>query len=252
MSPEKGKSRRADQLPPGRHGLDPEFVARSQRGRLLQGILEAVAASGYEESRVTDVIARAGVSRKTFYEHFTDKEECFLAAYDLEQSHLMHAAGQAFSAPGAGDWPAGVRAALRALLHHLAQRPAAARVCFVDVMGATRAARAKRDAAVQGFTYFVDAGRGHAEHEVPGRTALGVLGAANELIANELVHGSASGLEALAPDLVYLITLPFIGPERAFAERELTESTQGEALADRRQGRGAEIAGDGETGAGTG
>src|SRR5680860_147978 len=173
MSADRGKGRRSDQLPPGRHGLDPEFVARSQRGRLLQGLLEAVAATGYEEARVTDIIARAGVSRKTFYEHFTDKEECFLAAYDLEQSHLMNAASRAFTGVGTSDWPAQVRGALRALLRHLAQRPAAARVCFVDVMGATRAARAKRDSAVQSFTYFIDAGRGEAEHEVPGRAALG-------------------------------------------------------------------------------
>ena len=56
--------------------------ARSQRGRLICAIADAVAAKGYAATSVADVIALAGVSRKTFYEHFGDKEACFLAAYD--------------------------------------------------------------------------------------------------------------------------------------------------------------------------
>jgi hypothetical protein len=91
---------------------------------------------------------------------------------------------------------------------------------MVDALGAGRAARVKRDNAMRSFTFFVDAGRGGASHEVPGRTAMAVLGAANELIATELLYGSPDKLDGLGPDIVYLITLPFLGPRKAFAERE--------------------------------
>ena len=69
-------------LPRGRHAAPREVVWESQRGRLLAAMAEVVASKGYGAVAVRDVIARAGVSRKTFYEHFDNKEECFLAAYD--------------------------------------------------------------------------------------------------------------------------------------------------------------------------
>ena len=70
------------QLPRGPHRLAREEVLASQRGRMLAAIAEAVAEKGYAATTVADVVGRAGVSRKTFYEHFADKEECFLAAWD--------------------------------------------------------------------------------------------------------------------------------------------------------------------------
>lgn len=222
MATERGKARRPDQLPPGRHGLPPEIVAESQRRRMLAAALETVAEKGYQDTRVTDIIARAGVSRKTFYEHFDEKEECFFAAYDRELAGLLETTSRAFAGEGRRPWPDRVRDAVRAMLGYLAEHPAAARVCIVDAMGAGHRAIARRDAALRDFTYFVDAGRGEAGHEVPGRVALAVLGGVNELIANELTHGSPDKIEELAPEIVYMITLPFLGPEAALAERTRT------------------------------
>src|SRR3977135_2675206 len=70
-------------LPRGPHGLSREEVEVSQRARLLQAATEAVAELGYVKTTVADVLARAGVSRATFYQLFRDKEDCFLAAYQL-------------------------------------------------------------------------------------------------------------------------------------------------------------------------
>src|SRR6516164_3645667 len=74
--------RRPPQLPSGRHGLLRSFVAANQRERILSAVAEAVAELGYAEMSVEAVITRAGVSRRTFYEHFKNKEDAFLAAYD--------------------------------------------------------------------------------------------------------------------------------------------------------------------------
>lgn len=70
-------------LPKGRHGLSREQVAASQRTRLIQATIELGNERGFASLTLTDIVGRAGVARATFYEHFADKEQCFLAAFDL-------------------------------------------------------------------------------------------------------------------------------------------------------------------------
>src|SRR5712691_7213909 len=77
-----GPRRRPHQLPSGRHGLLPTFVAANQRERIMAAVGPAVTELGYPEMSVEAIVARAGVSRRTFYEHFKNKEDAFLAAYD--------------------------------------------------------------------------------------------------------------------------------------------------------------------------
>ena len=76
-------------LPSGRHSLTRDAVLASQRGRLLDAMAEAVAEHGYGATTIAHVVSRAGVSRKTFYEHFTDKEQCFLALYDAGIAYVL-------------------------------------------------------------------------------------------------------------------------------------------------------------------
>ncbi len=85
------------QLPRGRHGLPRETVTESQRGRIILAMIEAVAQRGYPETRVADVVEGAGVARKTFYDFFDDKQDCFLAAYDQISAKQFEAASSAFS-----------------------------------------------------------------------------------------------------------------------------------------------------------
>src|SRR3954454_2857364 len=85
------------ELPRGPHRLTREAVMASQRGRMLDAMAQAVAEKGYAATTVADVIAGAGVSRKTFYEQFRDKEDCFLAAYDTGVELLLGALREAGS-----------------------------------------------------------------------------------------------------------------------------------------------------------
>src|SRR6059058_5307625 len=89
-------------LPRPRYSNTRDELRASQRGRLLCAIADAVAAKGYAATSVADVIALAGVSRKTFYEHFGDKEDCFLAAYDHGAKATYEAMVSA--AEGLTDW----------------------------------------------------------------------------------------------------------------------------------------------------
>jgi AcrR family transcriptional regulator len=224
---ERTPTRRPDQLPPGRHSLPREYVVESQRSRILDGVIEAVARLGYNETRLHSVITAAGVSRKTFYEYYKDLDDAFLAAYDMHVTALTEAVQQAFVGEGGGKsagrargWTDQIRDGVRAFLGYLVDNPDAAKVCMIDALGASKEARARRDAALRSFTFFVDSGRSEAAYEVPGRTALAVIGGANELIAWEILHGSPAKVGSLAPDIVYMIVLPFLGPKKALAQRE--------------------------------
>ena len=76
------RARQPHQLPPGRHGLPRAFVASNQRERILDAVADVASLAGYASMSVEGIIATAGVSRRTFYDHFADKQEAFLAAYD--------------------------------------------------------------------------------------------------------------------------------------------------------------------------
>src|SRR5436853_4375001 len=114
-------------LPRGPHGLERDVVLASQRGRMLGAMADAVARKGYAATTVADVVAGAGVSRKTFYEHFRDKEECFLAAYDAGVDLVLDAILAARPEPGDDSWVALMRARVRAYLDTPAANPAFAR-----------------------------------------------------------------------------------------------------------------------------
>src|SRR2546423_602659 len=107
-------------LPRGPHQLAREVVVASQRGRMIEAMAETVAEKGYAATTVADVVARAGVSRRTFYEHFADREECFLGAYDTAvQLMLDHLLAEAAAGEGL-DWRERTRRGLRAYLEILA------------------------------------------------------------------------------------------------------------------------------------
>ena len=195
-------------------------MTESQRNRIHQAMVEVVSARSYPETRVVDVIGVAGVSRKTFYELFESKEDCFLAAYDVLLENLLGEATEAFeSVPGA-PWAERIAAALEALLEHLSRHPDEARFAIVEVLAAGPKALARRDAALRQFTGFLESGRSETTVELPGITSLAVTGGVNELLYSEILHGAAGRLPSRLPDLTFWVTLPFLGPAEAAAERE--------------------------------
>src|SRR3954466_13894384 len=118
-------------LPRGPHRLARETVIESQRGRMIDAIAVAVAEKGYAATTVGDVVSGAGVSRKTFYEHFTDKEDCFLAAFDAGVEALLAAIVAA--EPDGSGWKAALRARVRAYLSTLAAHPHFAHAFLIEV-----------------------------------------------------------------------------------------------------------------------
>lgn len=194
-----------ERLPRHPHRLSREDVARSQRGRILRAVAESVAAKGYSATSVADVIARAGVSRSTFYELYDGKESAFLDAYagfDLVHLQLL----ESFRA-GATP-PEMVRAAVREHLASLAGEPAFAWMFFVEAVVAGPRILTRRREATEGFldvlTAMVEHARAVDPHvPPPDRTLLlAFVGAARELIATHLLNNDAGSLADLEDAIV--------------------------------------------------
>jgi AcrR family transcriptional regulator len=134
----------ASRLPSGRHGLSREAVVASQRARLIEAMAQVVADKGYAATTVGDVVERAGVSRRTFYEQFADKEACFLAAYDAALAVVLSRLRDAVEVHAGGGWRARARAGVEAFLVLLASEPAFARALQVEILTAGPAALDRR------------------------------------------------------------------------------------------------------------
>src|SRR2546423_5111161 len=127
-------------LPSGRHGLTREEVMASQRARLVDAMVHVVADKGYAATTVADVVERAGVSRRTFYEQFADKEACFLAAYDVALAAVLGRIAETAGPEGpdgpAAGWRAPARAGVEGFLDLLAGEPAHARALQGEILPA--------------------------------------------------------------------------------------------------------------------
>lgn len=195
-------------------------MTESQRNRIHQAMIEVVSGRGYPETRVVDVIGVAGVSRKTFYEIFESKEDCFLAAYDMLLENLLAEATDAFESQTETPWAERVGATLEVLLVNLSGHPDEARFAIVEVLAAGPKALARRDSALRQFTGFLETGRSESSVELPGITTLAVAGGINEILYSEILHGAGAGLPNRLPDLMFWVALPFLGAEAAADERE--------------------------------
>jgi AcrR family transcriptional regulator len=212
-------------LPRGRHGLPRQFVVRSQRERMLDATSRAVSELGYPALTVAAILERAGVSRKTFYEHFSDKEECFLAAYDVVVEGLVRGVSDSYNSQG--QWRDKVRAGLAEFLRFLAAEPDFARMCIVEVLAAGSSALQRRDGAMRMFTVFFEAGRKEvpAHVQLPELVSESVVGAIYEIIYARILRNRTEELPDLLPDLMYIALVPYLGHEDAV--RDYVEATAG-------------------------
>jgi AcrR family transcriptional regulator len=204
-------------LPPGRHGLPRDFVVHNQRERLIAGLAEAVAEKGYGGTTIADITRHAAVSRRTFYEHFEGKDECFVAAFDTVTEQLRERVEEAFKTED--EWADGIRAAIGAMLTFLASEPNLARLAMVEALVAGPVVVERYDAAVQTFLPYLNAGRDGRPKKILDRlsesTEEALVGGMVSLIARRIVAGHTEELESLLPDLVEFTLAPYVGNDKA-------------------------------------
>lgn len=205
-------------LPPGRHSVPAEEVARQQRLRLMAGMLDAVGEQGYVATSVADVLSRAGVSRRTFYEHFADKEACFLQAFDHVAGVCRDAVRASFT--GHTRWRDALRAGLDVFLRTAAANPRVARACLVEILAVGHEGVRHRDTAMEPFQRFFETGRNEAPEGVviPDTVTETLVGGIVETVSTRVMRDEAERLPELLDSLVYWSLVPFVGPVEAMGD----------------------------------
>jgi AcrR family transcriptional regulator len=189
-------------------------VRETRRERILAAMIRVVGRKGYKESSVADVIEEAGTSRSTFYKHFTDKHDCFLAAYEMLVEEVFDSVITSCSAED--NWLDRVHAGLATLVKLFSVDPDLARTAVVEVAAAGADARQLHWNAMNRFTEYLDGGRELAgDRQLPDNIALMATGAVSGLIIEELVTRGADRLPELLPDLLFAMLVPYIGPTAA-------------------------------------
>lgn len=127
-----------DRLPRGRHKLTREQVESSQRERIMRAMAEAVGELGYVKTTVAVVLKRAGVSRETFYNQFSDKHECFIAAFDRAADEMVARirVGVTKAEAAGSDEAERISLMLTRFLELIAEEPGIARTYYVEVYAA--------------------------------------------------------------------------------------------------------------------
>jgi AcrR family transcriptional regulator/DNA-binding MarR family transcriptional regulator len=196
------------------------YAAELQRGRLLSAAFTVVGELGYEGLSARRVSERAGASNRTFYEAFSDREDCFLAAFNHAVDGLeleMRAAWESEL-----GWTARVRAALTALLQALDREPAVRRLVFVEALAAGPRVLARRARVLESLAAVIDQGRANAQAPagLPGLTAEGVVGATFGVIHARLLELRPEPLVELRNALMASIVFPYRGNKAATQELE--------------------------------
>lgn len=185
----------------GPHGIPRAVVADVQRGRLLDATAEVVAESGYLTATVHMILKRAGISRRTFYELFKDKEDCFLQAYQEAVDHVIELVKQSCAEEGPPERR--IERGLRALLDFAAREPSVARMCIVEAMGAGLPARDRRAVTMERLTGLVaEVLEERYSREAALLRARVIVGAVHEIVYDALSRGRTGNLDGVAEEVV--------------------------------------------------
>ena len=211
VRPARGGRGRPHQLPSGRHGLQRSFVVQNQRERILSAVAVAAAELGFAEMTVEAVIERAGVSRRTFYDNFRNKEEAFLAAYEAAVRQQAKTVQLAYL--NETTMRGRLRAGLDAYMRFMANEPEFARMCMIEVLAAGPRAIERRNDAMRMFAKIIEQ---NIRELVPGCTvaplaAETIVGGIYEVVYNRVFAGRTAELPGLVDDLLATILMVTAG-----------------------------------------
>jgi AcrR family transcriptional regulator len=200
-------------------GVGAEHVAEIQRARILAATVQVACEGGAGNVTVARVVARSGVSRRTFYELFTGGEECLLAVMEDSLVRARSCVLEVYDHSEA--WRVRIRAALHALLEFVEEEPARGRLLIVESLRAGPEALERRSRVLEELIAAVDAGRREnaSGSALTPLTAEGVVGSVLSIIHARLVKGDRPALVELTSPLMSMIALPYLGA--AAARREL-------------------------------
>jgi AcrR family transcriptional regulator len=224
MADSRSISERLSKLPPGRHLVPRDFVAQNQRERMLLATSELAADRGYQKTTIELIAKTARVALVTFYEHFADKEECFLAAFDEN----VEAAREVFAELLDSDdpWPDQIAAGLEIFLEMVVNEQARAKLCIVEAQAAGGAALARYQAMLEGVGPKLREGRelNPRAERLPEGLEVAIAGGLVWLVHQRLVADRADGLKELLPEMLQVTLTPYVGEVEAARAAEAAQA----------------------------
>jgi AcrR family transcriptional regulator len=192
-----------------RPALPREFIALHKQRRIMDALAELTAEQGYEATKISDIVRRAGVARKTLYDNFEGKEEVFLAAFDAARDEVLRRVEEGSDGTD-GDWQDRVEGGLAAFLGYVAEQPTLARMCMIESLSATPATTKRYEEALEAFVELTRQTLPRDER-LPDTIAETLVGGVAWIVYQQIRRGEAEQAEDLLPELTEFMMAPYLG-----------------------------------------
>jgi len=215
MADSRSLSERLATMPPGRHLVPRDFVIQNQRERMLLATAELVAERGYQKTTIELIAKTARVALSTFYEQFSSKEECFLAAFD----ETMDAAAEVYDEllDPEQDWADQIASGLEITLEMITKEPARARLCIVEAQAAGGEALKRYQGMLEKLAPKLREGRIHNPRasRLPDELEVAVVGGLAWLVHQRLLADRVDEIKSLLPEMLQVTLTPYVGEVEA-------------------------------------
>jgi AcrR family transcriptional regulator len=192
-----------------RPALSREFIAVHKQRRIMDALAELVSEQGYEATKISDIVKRAGVARKTLYDNFEGKEEVFLAAFDSARDEVLGRVEEGGAGDG-GEWQQRIEGGLAAFLGYVAEQPTLARMCMIEALSATPATTKRYEDAMETFVELTQQTL-PKDSRLPDTITETLVGGVAWIVYQQIRRGEAERAEDLLPELTEFITAPYVG-----------------------------------------
>jgi len=224
MADSRSLSERLAKMPPGRHLVPRDFVVQNQRERMLVATAELVAERGYQKTTIELIAKTARVALSTFYEQFSSKEECMLAAFD----ETVAAAAAAFDEllDPEQPWAEQIAAALEIFLEMVGNEPARARLLIVESQAAGGEALRRYQTLLERVAPKLREGREHnpRSSRLPDGLEMAIVGGLAWLVHQRLIAGRDEEIRGLLPEMVQVTLTPYVGEDEAARAAEAAQA----------------------------
>ena len=211
--PPRGKGGTQERQAPKRVAASPrpalprEFIALHKQRRIMDALAELTTEQGYEATKISDIVKRAGVARKTLYDNFEGKEEVFLEAFDSARDEVLRRVEEG----GAdGDWQAQIEGGLAAFLGYVAEQPTLARMCMIEALSATPATTKRYEDTLETFVELTKRAL-PVDTRLPDTIAETLVGGVAWIVYQQIRRGEAERAEDLLPELTEFMVAPYLG-----------------------------------------
>ncbi len=190
-----------------RPALPREFIAAHKQRRIMDALAELTSEQGYEATKISDIVRRAGVARKTLYDNFEGKEEVFLAAFDSARDEVLRRVKE--GGDDGEDWQDRIEGGLAAFLGFVAEQPTVARMCMIEALSATPRTTKRYEDALDSFVKLTREALPNDER-LPDTIAETLVGGVAWIVYQQIRRGEAERAEDLLPELTEFMMAPYL------------------------------------------